>query len=204
MTTAFSYSSAVPLNGVIKETEVIYDTGGDDDRYGRDFNQPGEASQLHWTDPAFIARFGGTSAELNTPLAREHGAGAGSGSNDFPFPTTFGGGPGGAIMMDGEENVDHEGAGVGRGSVSDDEDDDELEEEDEGEGEDGAWMMTGPPLRALDYAKLVTAIDVEIELDTTLSELGQWLELVDSGLERILGGGVAGSGELGRDVTVAA
>ncbi|KAL8280939.1 hypothetical protein RQP46_006618 [Phenoliferia psychrophenolica] len=47
---------------------------------------------------------------------------------------------------------------------------------------------TGPPLRPLDYGKLVTPSDVHSELEKTIAELGKWLEVVDGGLARILKG----------------
>ncbi|KAI5479509.1 protein-serine/threonine kinase [Pseudohyphozyma bogoriensis] len=47
---------------------------------------------------------------------------------------------------------------------------------------------TGPPMRPLDYGKLTTAADVHSELESTIGELGKWLEVVDTGLGRILAG----------------
>lgn len=54
-------------------------------------------------------------------------------------------------------------------------------------GTDKQWP-TGPELRPLDYAKLVTPADVHGELERAIKELGVWLEVVDGGLGRILSG----------------
>jgi hypothetical protein len=45
---------------------------------------------------------------------------------------------------------------------------------------------SGPPIRPLDYARLVTAADVHIELEQTIGELGEWLKVVEVGLGMIL------------------
>ena len=44
----------------------------------------------------------------------------------------------------------------------------------------------GPPIRPLDYAKLVTQKDVVAELERTVADLGKWLEIVDAGLGGML------------------
>lgn len=49
-----------------------------------------------------------------------------------------------------------------------------------------AWP-TGPPMKSLDYANLVSASDVHSELEKTIGELGEWLKVVDLGFERLLG-----------------
>lgn len=43
-----------------------------------------------------------------------------------------------------------------------------------------------PPPRPLDYAKLVTAADVHLELERTATDLGRWLDLIDVGLGSML------------------
>lgn len=168
ITSAFSssYASALSANGAIRENEGRHNDERDED----DDDDEEGARPLHWTDPAFIAKFGGGSGRT-TPLAREAGGGG-----DFPFPSAFvDGGPGGAVM-----------ASAGGDVEAGEEYDEDEDVEDEDEEEEDPWA--GPPLRALDYAKLMTTADVEMELETTLGELGRWLEMVDGGLERILGG----------------
>lgn len=44
----------------------------------------------------------------------------------------------------------------------------------------------GPPIRPLDYARLVTQKDVVAELERTVADLGKWLEIVDAGLGGML------------------
>lgn len=46
---------------------------------------------------------------------------------------------------------------------------------------------SGPPMRSLDYATLVTPGDVHKELEKTIGELGEWLKVVDLGFQRLLG-----------------
>jgi protein-serine/threonine kinase len=44
-----------------------------------------------------------------------------------------------------------------------------------------SWPV-GPKLRPLDYGSLATSADVHAELEKTVTELEQWLEVVHSGL----------------------
>lgn len=47
------------------------------------------------------------------------------------------------------------------------------------------WLI-GPPIRALEYGKLITEKEVHAELERTILELGSWLGVVEQGLERIV------------------
>lgn len=94
----------------------------------------------------------------------------GGSGGGFPFPSAPKHAP---PLVEEEEEEEQE---------VEDEDDDSAST-DEGAGE--PWP-SGPPLRPLDYGKLVTPGDVHAELERTLESLGRWLEVVDGGLERIL------------------
>lgn len=44
-----------------------------------------------------------------------------------------------------------------------------------------------PPLHTLDLSQLVHKDDVYLELDRTIESLGRWLDVVGSGLARVVG-----------------
>ncbi|SCV74740.1 BQ2448_7769 [Microbotryum intermedium] len=112
--------------------------------------------------------------DFPTPLATTNI----SGMHEFPFPS-----------LEDDEAV---GAGgeVEQALDVDDEDDNEDLYDDEEEveaGSDGVWAFDGPELKPLDYLKLRNQDEIRQGLEETLAGLGEWLKIVEVGLERILG-----------------
>ncbi|KDE04731.1 STE/STE20/YSK protein kinase [Microbotryum lychnidis-dioicae p1A1 Lamole] len=117
--------------------------------------------------------------DFPTPLATTNI----NGMHEFPFPSLEDdeteGAAGGGVETEQALDVDDE----------DDPDDlyDEEEEVDVDLGSDEIWAFEGLELKPLDYLKLRSQGEIKQGLEETLAGLGEWLKIVEVGLERILG-----------------
>ncbi|SCZ97931.1 BZ3500_MvSof-1268-A1-R1_Chr3-3g06464 [Microbotryum saponariae] len=116
--------------------------------------------------------------DFPTPLATTNI----NGMHEFPFPSL--------------EDDEAEGAAGGVETeqaldVDDEDDQDDLYDDDEEAdvdlGSDEIWAFEGLELKPLDYLKLRTQGEIKQGLEETLAGLGEWLKIVEVGLERILG-----------------